>query len=100
METILWTHLGEPMASFSEEEKPAALIPLDALPKANRAEVVDLPPGRGARRQLGDLGIFVGAVLRKERSAPLGGPVLVRVQGTLVALGRRLAHRVLVRILP
>lgn len=100
METILWASPAEPTASSSQDKRRPAPIPLDALPKANRAEVVDLPPGRGARRQLGDLGIFVGAVLRMERSAPLGGPVLVKVQGTLVALGRRLAHRVLVRVLP
>jgi len=75
-------------------------LSLDALPAESRAEVVDLHCSRHSARRLAQLGIVAGAVLRKQRSAPLGGPVLVEVQGSMVALGRRLAHRVFVRVLP
>lgn len=74
-------------------------VSLDSLSKHRRAEVVGLPPGRESSRRLAELGIVVGTVLRLERSAPLGGPVMVEVQGSLVAIGRRLAQRILVRVL-
>ena len=75
-------------------------IRLDLLPKDHLAEVVELRSGHGATRKLAELGILVGARLQVKRSAPLGGPIMVEVQGTMVALGRRVAHRVLVRVLP
>jgi Fe2+ transport system protein FeoA len=70
------------------------------VPTASRAEVIHLSCGHQSARKLAQLGIVAGAVLQMQRSAPLGGPVLVEVRGSMVALGRRLAHRVLVRILP
>ncbi len=72
---------------------------LDSLPKGSRAEVVELPSGRESTRRLAELGIVLGSVLQLQRSAPLGGPVMVNVQGGLVAIGRRLAQRIRVRIL-
>ncbi|MGA2483420.1 MAG: FeoA family protein [Candidatus Acidiferrales bacterium] len=75
-------------------------IPLDSLPTATRAEVVHLSCAHQSVRKLAQLGIVAGAILQVQRSAPLGGPILVEIQGSMVALGRRLAHRVLVRILP
>lgn len=87
------------MPSSRQENSQTVFVSLDSLPKATRAEVVELPLGRGALQRLAELGIFVGSILRIERSAPLGGPVMVNVRGTLVALGRGLAHRVQVRVL-
>jgi ferrous iron transport protein A len=84
----------------SQQAAQPILVALDSLPKSTRAEVVELPLGRGALHRLAELGIFVGSILHIERSAPLGGPVLVNVRGTLVALGRGLARRVQVRVLP
>jgi ferrous iron transport protein A len=75
-------------------------ISLDAVPRARRAEIIHLSCDASAIRRLAELGIVVGAVLSLQRSAPLGGPVLVDVQGSHVALGRRLASQVLVRVLP
>lgn len=86
--------------ALSPEALKPPFLRLDHLPKDTRAEIVELPRGLGASRRLADLGIFVGCVVRVERSAPLGGPVLVEVGGSLVALGRQLAGRVVVRILP
>lgn len=83
----------------SPENLTDSCVRLDCLPKARWAEVVELSCGREATRRLVDMGIFVGAVLRVQRCAPLGGPVLVQVQGSLVALGRRLARQLTVRAL-
>jgi Fe2+ transport system protein FeoA len=84
----------------TEEDQNTSSIWLDTLPKASRAEVVRLLCDPPTIRRLADLGIVVGAVLSLHRSAPLGGPVVVGVQGSQVALGRQLARQMMVRILP
>ena len=93
--------LNCPGAPFPTPQDPgASLIPLAAVPGAGRAEIVRLFCDPSTMRRLADLGIVVGAVLSLQRSAPLGGPVIVDVQGSHVALGRRLASQMAVRVLP
>jgi ferrous iron transport protein A len=87
-------------ASPSHPPEDPDCVPLHALPVASRAEVVQLQGSRQATRRLTQLGIVVGAILQVRRSAPLGGPIMVEVRGSMVALSRRVAHRVLVRVLP
>lgn len=86
--------------SQTTEDQDTSFLFLDALPVASRAELVRLSCDSSTICRLADLGIVVGAVLSLQRSAPLGGPVVVDVQGSQVALGRRLAHQMMVRILP
>lgn len=75
-------------------------VTLDNQPEGSRAKVTELRCGPTVSQRLAEIGVQVGAVLRVQRSAPLGGPLLVEVHGSLVALGRRLAHGVLTRTLP
>lgn len=75
-------------------------VALDQAPNGSRAEVVRLPGGQAVSRKLTELGILPGSILDVQRSAPLGGPMLIHVRGATVALGRRVAQRVTVRILP
>jgi ferrous iron transport protein A len=82
------------------QDHDTLLIPLTAVPRARRAEIVRLFCDPSTIRRLADLGIVVGAVLSLQRSAPLGGPVVVDVQGSQVALGRNLASQMTVRVLP
>jgi Fe2+ transport system protein FeoA len=72
---------------------------LDRAARSDWVEVVDLPRGRRASRHLGQVGICVNERLRVLRTAPLGGPVLVEVRGTTVAIGRSLASRITVRLM-
>ena len=72
-------------------------IRLDILPRESCAEILEVPSGQGTTRKLAELGIAPGATVQVRRHAPLGGPILLEVQGTMVALGRKLAHKVLVR---
>lgn len=74
--------------------------PLDRVPGAKPVEVLAVSGGQDANRRLAQLGILAGAKLRVLRSAPMGGPILVEVEGSTVALGRGLARKVSVRILP
>ncbi len=86
-------------SSDSPEIAASAPVPLDSLTPQARAEIVALPEGHGAARRLAELGIFIGGQVKVVRIAPLSGPVLLEVRGSLVALGRRLAHRIVVRVL-
>jgi len=82
-----------------QHTKEEASCPLDRVPATTRAEVLHTPSGHGCERQLAQLGILAGATLRVVRAAPLGGPILVEIQGSTVAIGRGLARRVRVKIL-
>jgi ferrous iron transport protein A len=80
------------------DRKPA-LLQLDRAPQHQWLEVVEVPQGRGAARSLAHLGVLVKERLRVQSAAPWGGPVLVEVGATTVAIGRGLASRIKVRVL-
>ena len=54
--------------------------------------------GEGLERKLRQLGLVPGDNARVLRHAPLGGPVLVEVDGRSIALGRGVASKVVVEI--
>ena len=72
---------------------------LDRVPECRWAEVVEVSGDHGATRRLAHLGIHVGARVHVLRLAPLGGPILVEVSGSTVAVGRGLARKVSVRMI-
>lgn len=45
----------------------------------------------------GDLGIVPGAEISLTARFPLGGPLLVSLDGSMVALARRVASRIIIR---
>lgn len=49
-----------------------------------------------ARVKLNQYGLFVGDMVKVVRVAPMGGPILVEVNGREVALGRALAEKITV----
>lgn len=56
----------------------------------------DVCGGKDVRARLASMGLLPGVVLEVIVRGPLGGPVLVQVDGTRLALGRALARKVLV----
>lgn len=88
-------HTRRPTGSQAE----AAVYPLDHVPECHWAEVVEVSGDHGATRRLAHLGIQVGAKVHLLRAAPLGGPILVEVQGGTVAVGRGLARKVSVKVM-
>lgn len=46
--------------------------------------------------KLSQLGLRVGSEVLVERFAPLGGPVMIRVASREIALGKKLANKILV----
>ena len=56
--------------------------------------------GWGIRQRLQQVGLHVGEEVVVKRSAAFGGPLLLLVHGSEIALGRRMAKHVLVEALP
>ena len=77
----------------------AAPVSLDKAPSEQAVRVLAVDGDREGARLLGQLQIRVGAVLRVQRAAPLGGPLLVECGGSTVIISRRLARRVQVEVL-
>jgi ferrous iron transport protein A len=50
------------------------------------------------RAKLNQYGLYVGDAVRVLRIAPLGGPLLVEVNGRELALGRSVAEKILVEL--
>jgi len=72
---------------------------LDRIRAGQEVKVVQIFAGQSATRQLAQLGIRPGTTLKVQRSAPMGGPVLVDSGSSLVAIGRGMARKVSVHIL-
>ncbi len=69
-------------------------VPLSTLPPGTRARIVSVIGGRGAVRRAMEMGLVPGAIV--EVVSNNAGPLIVRVSGTMIALGRGLAHKILV----
>lgn len=68
---------------------------LSMMPPGSRAVVVDIAAGPGLRSRLMQMGLVPGTLVEVVRNGP--GPVLVRVRGVVVALGRGIADKIVVR---
>ena len=69
---------------------------LDRADMGETFRVVEIQGGWGIRQRLNRLGIHVGDRIVVRRSGIMGGPILVQVHGTEVAVGRGMARKVLV----
>jgi ferrous iron transport protein A len=67
------------------------------LPVGARAQVMSLRGGFGLQRHLASLGIVPGKIVQKITTQPIGGPIMLEVEGARIAIGRRMAGRVVVR---
>jgi len=63
-----------------------------------RVRVVGILGGPGVHHRLAQLGVYPGAVLLVA-GPRRRGPVLVEVYGSRIALGRGIAHKILVELL-
>jgi ferrous iron transport protein A len=63
-------------------------------PIGKTVRIVDFSGGKGVSFKLRQLGMCPGRKVKVIRYAPLGGPVMIDVEGRSVALGRGIAERV------
>ncbi len=69
------------------------------IPKGRTVRIINYQGGKGVESKLRQLGLNPGREVKVLRYAPLGGPVMLDVEGRSVALGRGIAERVIVETL-
>ena len=69
---------------------------LDQLRPRERARILSIDGGHGLCRRLGQMGMRPGDTIEVDPRGAFRGPCLVRVHGSLVAIGRGIARRILV----
>jgi ferrous iron transport protein A len=67
-------------------------------PKGTLLRVVSYRGGKGVEFKLRQLGLAPGHEIKILRYAPLGGPVMIDVEGRSVAIGRGIAARIDVEV--
>ncbi len=68
-------------------------------PKKQPVRIIQFSGGRGVNFKLCQLGLTPGAEVQLLRFAPLGGPVMIEVEGRSVAIGRGIAARISVELI-
>lgn len=67
-------------------------------PIGKKVRIIEYRGGRRISYKLRQLGLTPGREIKILRYAPLGGPVMVDVEGRSIAIGRGIAARVQVEI--
>ena len=72
------------------------MIPLSMVSQGEQVKVVSISAGWGLQRRLADMGLTPGLKIRVVRSQKTGAVVL-DVRGSRLALGRGIAHKIMVK---
>ncbi len=70
------------------------LTTLDQIRNNRTVRVLDVKGGWGLRRHINQLGIHPGDVLTVLRHAAMGGPILIMIHGSQIAIGRGMAAHI------
>ena len=73
-------------------------LTLDQVELGLEVKVIEIQGGWGIRNRLNKMGIHPGDRVTVRRSGVMGGPILIRVHGMEVALGRGMARKVTVSV--
>jgi len=73
-------------------------VSLDLAPEGARVRILSLMVGRGARQRLLEMGITPGTEVLIVNNKHFG-PILVLSRGTIIALGRGIARKILVEVI-
>ena len=78
----------------------ATAFPMNRARKGDRIRILELTCGWGVRQHFNQMGIHAGDELVVKRRAIFGGPLLVELNGSQMAMGRGMARQVIVQKLP
>lgn len=73
-------------------------ISLDRVPAQSEIEIMALPHDAGQVRSLEQLGVREDARGRVRSTAPMGGPILLEIAGSAVAIARGVAKKIRVKV--
>jgi ferrous iron transport protein A len=71
-------------------------MPLAMVAAGELVAVTAISAGRGLQKRLADMGLTPGVQIRVMNSQ-MPGPVLIDLRGSRVALGRGIAHKIMVK---
>ncbi|MFN8005793.1 MAG: FeoA family protein [Terriglobia bacterium] len=71
---------------------------LAQIPEGATLRILGISGSPHLRRELAQLGIHIGDLVRVHQHVPFGGPILLEHCGTKVALGRTIAERIRVGV--
>jgi len=78
-------------------ENENGLNALTDLAEGEKGVIIKAFGGLGLARRLAEMGLTPGVEVKLLRKSPFGGPVEIEVRGVALALGCRVASKVLVR---
>ncbi|RKY68809.1 MAG: ferrous iron transport protein A [Candidatus Latescibacterota bacterium] len=73
------------------------VVSLLHMKSGSRGQVVEITGGIGFQSHLDSLGIRRGKIVQKLAAHPLRGPIVIELDGTRIAIGRRMANRILLK---
>ena len=103
VENVLWRVWNQSCVSMVAMRDTANFSSPISLSEAGEQAVLKIlliMGGWGVRRSLNRMGIQPGDHVRVLRRAPFGGPVLIDNRGNRVAVGRGMAEKIRVEVLP
>ncbi|MCF7874047.1 MAG: ferrous iron transport protein A [Candidatus Omnitrophica bacterium] len=74
------------------------MINLLQLKSNQSGKIISIAGGRGLVARFNNLGIREGAQVKKVTGYFRGGPVVIKIDGTQLALGRGMASKIMVEI--
>ena len=74
------------------------MIPVTQLKQGSSAQISAIKGGDEFKRKLRVIGIREGKMVEVVALHPLGGPMVVQVDGRKTTLGRKMAQRILVEV--
>jgi len=83
-----------------KSEKFDSLLTLYEAEGQSPVKVLAILGGWETRRSFNQIGIHAGDQVRVVRRAPFGGPLVIDNRGTQVAVGKQLAEKIKVEVLP
>ncbi len=63
---------------------------------AEKVKIVAIDAGKGAERNLHSLGLHPGNIVSVVRKSQMGGPIVIEIRSTEIAIGRGLAKKIVV----
>jgi len=72
-------------------------MPLSMVPPGQEVELVAVQGGWGIRRRLAEMGLNPGVRIKVIQSDFRGGPLIIAVRDTRLALGHGMAHKIMVK---
>jgi ferrous iron transport protein A len=74
------------------------IISLSELTNGKKGKIIELNGGLGLRRKLRTIGIREGKYVKLVTSQPIGGPIVIDIDGEQIAIGRGMAQKIMIEV--